>query len=506
MTFDGDGKISQMRQTWDQGALLKQLDVIGRTGRNWPIRDSKEQLKLIASSVRAAGGASKPPSGSELVNRSRGNSTNILRDPHASLALFAPREDVGNVPESVVSPYAGSRPRQRSFTEILGDEPVEAPATPSNDRGRSQSPSKAIAPKGGASKNFQPIRLFDTDEGVEEDPATTSNDRGRPQSPSKAIAPKGGASKNFQPIRLFDPDEGVESGPDTRDKSRSPERHYRPNPTKYQHFDFADGSDPQDAPKAGVTFDKTTKSRHDSNWSFEDFVTPQKAGASKGGSHRPQDVRHWGTENDQVAESPEKRVQQIKPRRDAEKHFEFRDDGLPANEQRLIGRPRGAGHNTGLGLYQNNVYREDGSAPTPGPDARALGNITNVKDRRKDFDAHFAFTDASPHNGNGNSQPKDADVVKVSDDRKKAVKMMESNWAGYDESPVSQKENSNPSRPLRAETDAQHSIATAGDGMGGRKGAGRGWGIGDESDNEGHVRAVPGKQQGSQKSHTAWDF
>ncbi|KAM7183280.1 hypothetical protein V8F20_012675 [Naviculisporaceae sp. PSN 640] len=444
VTFNKEGKIVQIRQSWDQGSLLKQVDVIGKTGRNWPIRDSKDQITLITNCVQNGGNSVAPSSNGDSINRSRGNSTNILRDPHASLALFAPREEIENAPAAVVSPYAGRRPRQRSFTEILGDEPVD------------------------------------------EDPASPSKGRERSESPNKPIAPKIGAGKNFQPIRLFEKDENVESGPDTPEQS--PDRMVRPNPKKYQHFDFADGSDPHDAPKPGGEKPKT---KHDSNWSFDDFVTPQKPTATRT-LHKARDVRHWGTENDVVEETPAKNQPKIKPRRDAEAHFEFKDDGGPSNEPRLIGRPRGSAHNTGLGLYENNLYNEDGSAPTPGPPP--LGNITNLKHRDKDFESHFAITDSSPH-GNGPKAPE-----KVSDDRKKAVRMMESNWSAYDESPA-QKENSNPNKKMADD----RGISIAGDGMGGKKGSGRGWAIGDDSDEEQNVR-VPGKKQGGLKSDNFWDF
>ncbi|KAL2165196.1 hypothetical protein VTH06DRAFT_492 [Thermothelomyces fergusii] len=52
VTFHGDGKISQIRQSWDQGALLKQVEVIGRSGANWPIRDGKDQISLIAKCAK----------------------------------------------------------------------------------------------------------------------------------------------------------------------------------------------------------------------------------------------------------------------------------------------------------------------------------------------------------------------------------------------------------------------------------------------------------------------
>ncbi|KAK1835606.1 hypothetical protein QBC39DRAFT_147551 [Podospora conica] len=450
VTFDAESKILQIRQSWDQGALLKQLDVIGKTGRNWPIRDSKEQIILIARCVKPAEGA---PASADLPSRSRGNSNNIMRDPHASLTLFAPREEIENAPPaSVVSPYAGNRPRQRSFTQILGDEPEDEDddePSPNRGRGRSQSPSKG-----------------------------------------KAIAPKSGAGKNFQPIRLFETDE--EHQPETPEKP-SPEKFVRPDPRKYQHFDFADGTDSQDAPRKGVDFAEKPKTKKDAMWSFEDFTTPQKPTASRV-LHKARDVRHWGTENDVVEETPEKRGgAPAKARPDAEPHFEFVDDGPDDREHRAAGHPRGTAHNDGLGLYENNLYNEDGTAPTPGPGP--LGNITNLGGRHKDFDPHFAMDDESPSGSGQEEAPKDQ--------HKKAVRMMESNWSSYDKSPVSHKENSNPHSRRGPD---ERGIVIGGDGMGGKKGTNRDWLFGDEA--AAAAPSVPGKQQKATgpKSDNFWDF
>jgi hypothetical protein len=453
VSFDSNGRIAQIRQSWDQGSLLKQLDIIGKTGRNWPIRDSTEQIKLIVTSLKSGGQVSssgqEPP---DTLSRSRGNSTNILRDPHATLSLFAPRHEVDQTPAaSVVSPYAGTRPRQRSLTEILGDEQDDDDiGSPSNGRGRSQSPSKAVAPKVGAGKNFQPIRLFEKDE---EDIDQT-----------------------------------------TPTKHQSPDKFYRPNPKKYQHFDFADGSDPQDAPSQGVAMDDKPRGKHDSNWSFDDFVTPHKSNPTKGA--RRQDVRHWDNDVDSgIQETPIQR-QQIKSRPDAEPHFEFQDDGVPGGEPRLAVRPKGAAHNTGLGLYENNLYNEDGRQPSPGPDPRALGNITNLKDRRKDFDSQFSMDDVP-------AQATAQAATQVSEDRKKAVKMMDANWAAYDESPASQKENK--PRNGDAKKSDERGIAIAGDGMGGKKGTDRDWIFG--ADSQEPSRPAPGKKPGpASQNKSFWDF
>ncbi|KAF5688493.1 hypothetical protein FDENT_4859 [Fusarium denticulatum] len=406
VTFDEAGKILQIRLQWDQGSLLKQVEVIGKSGRNWPIRDSREQIAFIQSCIRTAGtGAPVAPSHNETVARNRTNSTNALRDPHASLRLFGPRDEIEAEPASVVSPYAGtSRPRQRSFTEILGDEPT----SPSSGR-RNMSPSKR-----GQGKNFQPSRIFDGQEHVEQ--------------PEEQPQPKN-------------------------------KRYIRPNPKKYSHFDFADGSDPQDAPKPGQSFDERPKSKHDSQWSFQDFVTPQKVKPSR--TMRTQDVRHWDTDKDAVDETPGHPA--AKPRRDADAHFELLDDGERVPQQPRPGsHPPGYAHNEGLGLYKNQLFdKED-----VGQNERALGNITNVKDRGKDFDHHFDISDKSP------AHPQD----RVPEGHQKAVQMMQHNWDTYDRSPAAQKEN----RPT--ENTDSHKINIAGDGMGGRKGTNRDWLYGETQD------------------------
>lgn len=452
VTFDAGGKIVQIRQSWDQGSLLKQLDVIGKSGRNWPIRDSTDQIKLIAKCV---GGGAVATEAADLSSRSRGSSTNAMRDPHASLNLFAPRAEEPE-PESIISPYAGkTRPRQRSFTEILGDEPED-----------------------------------DNGSGVSGD------------SPSRSvIAPKGGAGKNFQPMRLFD---GVAEAqePDLRDH-RSPDRFYRPNPKKYEHFDFVDGSDPRDAPVKGTAFEDVPTGKHKSQWAFEDFTTPSKP---RPRPTRSQEVRHWSTENNDVAETPAaQKPAPPKPRRDAAANFELQDDGEGSGESRPAGRPRGVGQNEGLGLYKNNLYSEDGSAPQDGTDSRALGNITNLKDRRRDFNSKFEMTDDSPRQSEFGAK---ASRPPVPEDRKKVVKNMEANWSSYDKSPVSQKENSLPAGRGAKKPD-DRGIVIGGDGMGGKKGTNRDWLYGevDEIDEQPQPRPLAGRKQGvPAKAGGFWDF
>lgn len=444
-----------MRLSWDQGSLLKLVDVIGKTGRNWPIRDGRDQIKLIASNVKLT---ASEPTAEELPVRSRGNSTNIMRDPHASLSLFAPRDPELEEPSTPgsVAPRASAKPAPRDY----GD-------------------------------------LFVGDSALSDSPVA---------SPSKTVPPKIGAGKNFQPSRLFEEDEApAEPSPD---KTTSNERFYRPNPAKFQHFDFGDDEE-KDIPKPSPA--KPTRSKHGSQWTFDDFNTPAKAVPSK--VLRTNDVRHWGNSDDEVEDSPIKVKKDLKPRKDAETHFEFVDDGEPQGGPRVV-RPRGATQNEGLGLYHNHVYGEEAEATPETTRPTSTHGLADVKHRQKDFDPHFSMTDESPAG-------KPSAPEKISEDRMKAVKMMDAHWSLADESPK-QKEsaktgtasNGSSKGPLAEATntfnDQPRGIKTGGDGMGGRKGTGRQWGFGDESGNEAepefHGKFSARNKANKSKSDDFWDF
>ncbi|PHH74074.1 hypothetical protein CDD82_5116 [Ophiocordyceps australis] len=436
--FDANGKIVQMRQQWDQGAVLRQLDIIGRSGRNWPIRDSREQLAMVQSCLEAtdAAGYAAPSQTSNANIRMRAHA-NPLRDPHASLQLFGSREELEAIkPETIVSPYAGSRPRQRGVADIFGHE------------------------------------LHESDSG-----AASAQP---PMSPSKA-----GFGKNQQPMRIFDGHEHyIEQDEDENLNTKSGKPHIRPDPRKYHHFDFVDGSDAKDKPRPGMSLDERPRSKHDSQWSFDDFVTPQKPKPSK--TFRHQDIRHWDVE---PSKSDEVEKPTARARRDAETHFEFQDDGERVPRQPRPGaKPRGAVHNEGLGLYKNNLFNQE--PPTPGP-KRALGNITNLKDRTKDFDAHFAMTDDSP-------SQETHKVHNIPEGRMKAVKMMDANWANYDQSPAAElKEN-------QSQPKGNSRIHIAGDGMGGKKGAEKDWLHGGEGGDKERIHIAGDGMGGKKGTNRDW--
>ncbi|KAI9798438.1 MAG: hypothetical protein M1833_004832 [Piccolia ochrophora] len=455
--FDSDRRIVQIRLQWDQGSLLKDVEVIGARGRGWPIRDGKDQARLITSSAATSSkilGHGDPRKGDPAITTNRGNALNRespQRNPRAGDSSSAAKESVHQTPStsSQGGPRASAKPPPRDLRDLfVGNESDQSPTTVSKGRsfaGGKSSLVEPAPPKKGSGKNYAPSRLFDRDD----TPPTASPQKGV-DSPSK----------------------------------------------KYNHFEFADGSDELDKPKPAPVKPKTSK--HASQWDFEDFVTPQKPTQKT----RGQDVRHFGWGDDDVnQESPVKQKTNVQPRRDAETHFEFVDDGTPDGERRPSAHPRGASHNTGLGLYQNNIYddHESGQSADDTKTAQPLDQA-NTNAHRKVFDSQFSMVDDSPEVKN-----KTADRP-VTADRKAAVRMMDSNWDSYNESPdASHKGHEKGKENVRGDR-AHQGIKTSGDGMGGRSGSARQWGFGDESDPEESKPAVAQKKQGSTQGKSFWDF
>jgi hypothetical protein len=173
--FDEAGKIKQIRLYWDQGTLLKQVEAIGKTGRNWPIKDGKAQVEAVNKSLNA-GGRNTDVNGSDvsaprthsdvIINQHRKRSSvSATRDPHASLDIHYKPDPEEHGPRKFDGPVTAPRDAYkapgRDLTEIVGHENV----TP-NSRNRSISPSKqdGYYPKAGAGKHHMPNRLFDENE------------------------------------------------------------------------------------------------------------------------------------------------------------------------------------------------------------------------------------------------------------------------------------------------------------------------------------------------------
>ena len=248
VNFDADQKIKQIRLHWDQGTLLKQVEAIGRTGRNWPIKDGKAQIDAITKSLKSGGVEPNPkqPLGARSPNEvvihehKKKDSVSATRDPHASLALFAPRDpNEQSRPDyegPKLAPRASAKPAPRAYNELFAN--GESPSAGSGSKVRSPSPSKVdgVVLKSGAGKHYTGNRLFNDSE--------------------ESTAP------------------------------RSPERK-KTYTQKYQHFTFGNG---EDVPENSRPTTGGRGSKAQPTFSFEDFATPPKYQQKP----RPDDERHWG--------------------------------------------------------------------------------------------------------------------------------------------------------------------------------------------------------------------
>lgn len=177
--------------------------------------------------------------GSAEDARSHSSSITSVTADRRELSLFQPREEQEQLTpkKPLVAPRASAKPPTRNLTDILASDEVAMPA-----------------------------------------PGTPSN---RPVSPRKlSNGQKGGAGKNYHPIRLFE-----EKGEDIL---QSPEKPV--NPRKYNHFEFGDG---EGASKPNIP-DRT---KHSSQWSFADFNTPEKPKVKL----HTQNVRTFGWSDDEVS-------------------------------------------------------------------------------------------------------------------------------------------------------------------------------------------------------------
>ncbi|EEA18664.1 hypothetical protein TMatcc_010795 [Talaromyces marneffei ATCC 18224] len=390
--FNSQSQIQQVRVYWDQGSLLKQVDVIGSRGKNWPIRDAKDQSKLIAN-VATAQGITTPPPQKQVpvaVGKAPGSSRPPSRSPSE---IFGGSDDVENEPtprarDSIISPRAGAAKHFRPV-RVFGEDDEDVTSSP-------------IKPKIGSNKGFQPVRVFD----VEQHEAEV------------AQQPRAGATKNFQPIRVFDLGED--------DAEPEKERQYKTHPNKFNHFEI--GAEANAARE--VKDIPAVRSGPMSQWDFADFYTPEKPRQKV----RAQDVRHfgWSDNEEENIETPPVRPRVVQPRRDAETHFlldETDDENNKPEPLHPGKRMIGSFGNKGQGLYDNNVYDEEGN-PTP---KQPLGTVVNNIHRKKDFDSHWEVRDPTPSDIAAASAEENIGRRPVSSDRVKAVKMMESSWDKFDE-------------------------------------------------------------------------
>jgi hypothetical protein len=155
--------------------------------------------------------------------------------------------------------------------------------------------------KSGAGKNFQNVRLFEG-----EDDSSSQNIASPERSAIKTNSKKykhfefghGEDATPTQPTpqtnskkyQHFDFGDGEEAGTPTASPAK------KTNAKKYKHFEFGDGEEAK-APKPLSDITKEKMSKHNSQWDFEDFVTPEKPTMKT----RRQDARHFGWSDDEVS-------------------------------------------------------------------------------------------------------------------------------------------------------------------------------------------------------------
>ncbi|KAL8799931.1 MAG: hypothetical protein Q9182_005519 [Xanthomendoza sp. 2 TL-2023] len=492
--FDHQQKIQQLRLFWDQGSILKQVEVVGSRGKNWPIRDGKDHVKLIASSAAAASstGTSRPtlsndsqdPNEVVITSKPTEARKNATRDPHASLSLFSGRDDEYEASQkpTIAAPRGSARPPPRDYNELFGDNDPE----PARSTQKPTSPKKGARP-GSKDQTAKPAPRDYHDLFVGDENDASPSSKARATSPQKENAPitKAGSGKNFQPNRLFG---------DTLEQSatpgaQSPDKLRNPHPTKFNHFDFNDEPPPKNAEQ---TLPNRPQTKHQNQWDFKDFSTPEKIPQKI----RSQDVRHFGWgDDDTSSNSPPKNPNLPQPRRDAKSQFEYLDDGTPPGGRRATGLSRGHAADRGAGLYKNSLFNEDLNRSPEKKIAHPLSTVTNLKDRHKDFDPHFEMNDESPAGASRRpSKP-------IPEARAKVVKMMDAQWEATDQSP----EPTAKKTQARASGKENQGIKLGGDGMGGRKDAVRSWGFGDESDEDGVGGQNGGKFQPAKKQQKPAD-
>ncbi|MCJ1311367.1 hypothetical protein MMC25_005038 [Agyrium rufum] len=439
VNFDESGAIQQIRLYWDQACLLRSVNIIGARGNNWPIKDGKDQINLINSSISVANkqhtnGSSnqaKVQKQEDVYTNSRPISPTkggFKSGPRENLTLFERNALAEKEDTQKVAPYApaSAKPSAREYSELfVGQDP--------------ESPSKGASGK------------------------------------ENVVAPKIGAGKNFRPSRLFEDDEAAES-------ARPP-----PSPKKMQsgqreHFQF--GEEEEKIPQPTKP---RAKSKGASNLDFEEFNTPVKVPQKQ---HK-QNVPSFSLGNDDEEEEPSKSHKPSHsyggPSRGSQSQYEMRDDGNTEGSRRAAGNPRGPGPKfTNMSMHHNNFWDQNDHSNSPPSYSAANSGATSLQDRHKDFDPHFEIKDNSP----GLAQKSASETNRpLPDGKSKALKTMAAQWEVHDSSP-----NEKP-RGIKTAGDGMGGrlggesargkenmgIRIAGNGMGNRAGTTqRHWGFGDE--------------------------
>lgn len=307
MHLNGIGNVHRVRIHWDQASLLKQVGVIGSRSNSWPITDTREQTRLITSSINSVNkisegalpsrGRPAPQASDNGVtvkpSRSESPSKQPLKDPHASLDLFAPIESGPNTPvqekgPSVLSPQPSAKPPPRDLGELFVSEGPK--------------PYASSPPKGAAGR-FHPSRLWDPEGDVDEQPKVKIGN-----APKLTARPKATHNSHWD----FD-DFNTPEKP--RQKVRGQDQ---------RHFGLGEDDEPGDAVKPSRVLKPRGQQVRHFGWG-EDESFPDQEVESKGPHHqfrKDQKTQFDIKDNSPTAQTAANRGPG-KVRKDQESHFDF---------------------------------------------------------------------------------------------------------------------------------------------------------------------------------------
>ncbi|KAJ6128060.1 hypothetical protein N7471_009277 [Penicillium samsonianum] len=388
--FDANQLIKQIRIYWDQASLLKQVEVIGARGRQWPVRDGKDQLRLLRAAETARAAPSQPSSQkteTKLPHRPSSPGKRRIKDPYSAgslTELLSPSKEIAELESRAEPPRptSSSTPSKRYTQDPYGAGSLNELLSPTKKVPAHVAP---FAPSSArpAQRNFSDIFVKDDDV---------------PDSPSK--------SKRRAP-RVEEEDEKARTGPVDEDR-----HFYKSAPGKYNHFELG-GDNSEREVKAEV---RQANTKHATHWDFDDVETPVKSSRAA----RGQEVRHFGFgDNEEGTGSPQTKLNVTKPRRDADRHFELTDEETE-DEGRIISSFGGRGKR----LYENRLFDDNDGPQLSEREQKSepLSTGANVANRKKNFVSQFEMADEPAAKENKPTQKHEAHN-----------KMMESHWDNYDE-------------------------------------------------------------------------
>ncbi|EWC45928.1 hypothetical protein DRE_04721 [Drechslerella stenobrocha 248] len=420
-----DGLIKQIRLYWEQGCLLKQLGVIGKTGKNWPIRTGEDQVKLIKASVHAV--ADGAIDGSESAASTRPSSKGSNQSGRENLQLFAPREiDEDVIRPAVLPPRAGMKPPTRQLHDLVGQEgntaPLPAVQTPKAGSGKAprrtffvgqeidevhSTPDRKVAVNGKKFNHFE----FD-------DEPPKDSEIPRPTPPKRtSVYSKPGSSWDFADFTTPDKRSGKPSTRNARTYTWSDDEE-NPSPVKAQpkklggtrkdaetHFTFSDNS-PAPAPGAEAAAvpaaRQTLVKDMDANWSNTSPLgqakpVPNFSGINIGGDGmggKKGSSRLW--------------------------EFEDATPKKPANGSNGAGiKTAGNGMGGRKGTESNWVFQDESPAHAP-TQVKGIRTAGNGMGGRKGTDLHWGFGDGAEEESEVPTKKENAPIGKMQSFRKQS--------------------------------------------------------------------------------------